>query len=67
MTEYEMFMTMINRVYVSDLKNHTYWFDFGEEIDGNIKMFLLKITQTIVFILNLTKREILLIFAERKQ
>ena len=37
MTEYEMFMTMINRVYVSDLKNHTYWFDFGEDIDGNIK------------------------------
>lgn len=37
MTEYEMFMTMINRVYVSDLKNHTYWFNFGEDIDGNIK------------------------------
>ena len=66
MTEYEMFMEMINRVYVSDQKNNTYWFNFGEEIDGNIKVVLLKITQIIIFILNLMKKEILLIFAERK-
>ena len=48
MTEYEMFMEMINRVYVSDQKNNTYWFNFGEEIDGNIKLIQAK-TSSMVF------------------
>lgn len=36
MTEYEMFMTMINRAYVLHKKNNSYW--YGEEINGNRKV-----------------------------
>lgn len=45
MTEYEMFMEMINRVYVSNKKNNTYWldkFNIGEETDGNIKIVFIE-------------------------
>lgn len=38
MTEYEMFMEMINRIFVLHKKNNSYWFNFGEEINGNRKV-----------------------------
>lgn len=45
MTEYEMFMKMINRVYVSKKKNNAYWldkFNIGEETSGNIKIIFIE-------------------------
>lgn len=38
MTEYEMFMEMINRVSNSYKKNNSCWFNCGEEINGDRKV-----------------------------
>lgn len=31
MTEYEIFMEMVNRVYIQDIKKNTHWFSFEED------------------------------------
>lgn len=42
MTEYEMFMEMINRIFVLHKKNNSYWFNYGEQIKGNIKVVFIE-------------------------
>ena len=42
MTEYEMFMKMINRIFVLYKNNNFYWFSYGEEIKGNMKVVFIE-------------------------